>query len=127
MAHPQVIKKLSLKCEKLPDSSLLDLIFRDQKQRLTGAELKKKFATNTGMYGLEEYRLQKIKEMLECVENARILYIIFDTRSHEWLSANFARLLTYDYRITDGPTWYGGIKVIKPICYWPIQLWKVFV
>jgi hypothetical protein len=125
-AHSNVIDFLGLsEIEYLPDHSPGDMLHLNRADNVVLSEIKAKYATDFGSYGLEKYRLDAIVNSLG-LNYKKAIYVIFDTKEMKWMVADFAHLMFYaDETVLSGASYYGDRKIITPICYWPTYMWKI--
>jgi hypothetical protein len=113
----------------LPDVTLWD----DGSQH---HEIKHKYATPGGKYGLEKYRFEDLIWFAERTGRP-VYYTIHDwknagaTKSSDpiannitdWITCNVERLAEQLDELWEGPSYVNGVKARVPIYYWPSALW----
>jgi hypothetical protein len=100
-------------------------------------EIKHKSPTDSGSYGLEEYRIKALCEFAMETEQT-VLYTIHDWRLagaessrdetpnliEHWRTSDVLVLWGKRTAPVRGFSWVGGKKVAVPIHYWPTSLWS---
>jgi hypothetical protein len=104
-------------CATLDLYSPGDVVFLDPAGASVLAEIKDKYPTVKGAYGLEEYRFPKL--VRACGVFDRTIYAIKSTNG--WIAADFEQLINKGY----SARWYSfrnGRKSWELIRYWPMEM-----
>jgi len=91
------------------------------------AEVKSKYPSQFGAYGIEQYRVEHYRDY-EKLSGIPVVYVIEKTKNsknetvipieqREWLWKSFRDLLKKPYKVYEGWTWIGGKKKKAPIYY----------
>ena len=110
--------------------------------KVFNAEVKSKYPTATGEYGIEEYRVNHYLRYEE-LTGIPVVYVIEKTRfskhtkalsidERTWLWRSFRELLQNSFRAAEGWSWVGGERILVKILYFkeewfakmPHELWK---
>lgn len=80
------------------------------------AEVKAKYPSKYGAYGLERYRVDSLIRILN-LTGVAILYTIYDTRDKQWYWNDLKRLLEKPYKEFRSRTYADGEVKKLPTCY----------
>ena len=80
------------------------------------AEVKEKYPTKYGDYGLEEYRVFSLIKISDLTKTP-VLYVIYDTRDREWYCANIKTLISKAYKNFWSKTYVCGEVKKLPVYY----------
>lgn len=123
-AHREVIGALSLRCGSLANSSHGDIAFINAREEKVLAEIKGKYPTKSGHYGLECYRIDGLQETKKRDGYDVIAYVIWNTRCARWFYADLEALLELGYEVREGKSYFGGEVIKCKIAYFPASGWK---